>query len=353
MQKRSLRITLTLLVGLLIISCSLGTNLPAPGATTLPEDSFDSDGDRVLDANDNCPLTPNSDQVDANGTGIGDACEASSLDGFAYLTPEGVAQTVFDEHLRPTKIVAPEGSIAFTWSEDASRIDLVMEISGEIRQTSLIIDLSDAILLADLGSPDAETSSAIDALKTWIVNHPGQVLAVASGLQAPPWQAPAPDSTLPAGKIQPASPIIFSTHDQQIPDEILYVDSLANLYFVAERTLSSFRAQHPEWDIGVLTAQNILEQHKQALLELWVSQHDNCLIACTNLCKLDCSPGGEDEGACWVSAGGITNCAALDERTCRELPGRANIPGHGFDMTVLAYCPSRTCSEPMCGPSNP
>ena len=35
----------------------------------------DGDGDGVYDARDNCPLTPNADQRDTDGDGVGDACE--------------------------------------------------------------------------------------------------------------------------------------------------------------------------------------------------------------------------------------------------------------------------------------
>jgi formylglycine-generating enzyme len=35
----------------------------------------DTDGDGVNDASDNCPITPNIDQIDADGDGFGDACD--------------------------------------------------------------------------------------------------------------------------------------------------------------------------------------------------------------------------------------------------------------------------------------
>jgi hypothetical protein len=34
----------------------------------------DADGDRVGDSLDNCPITPNPDQEDLDGNGVGDLC---------------------------------------------------------------------------------------------------------------------------------------------------------------------------------------------------------------------------------------------------------------------------------------
>jgi len=46
------------------------------GGATIVED-VDTDGDTILDNEDNCPLHPNFDQADADTNGIGDVCECS------------------------------------------------------------------------------------------------------------------------------------------------------------------------------------------------------------------------------------------------------------------------------------
>jgi hypothetical protein len=47
--------------------------------TTTDEGAVDSDGDGILDVNDNCPTVPNPSQADVNGDGVGDACPQDTV----------------------------------------------------------------------------------------------------------------------------------------------------------------------------------------------------------------------------------------------------------------------------------
>lgn len=392
MRHRSFITALTLLVVLMIISCSLGARLPTPTATTPPAAPFDSDGDRVPDAGDNCPITPNPDQSDADANGLGDPCDAPFLDGFAYLTPQGVVQSSVDERLRPAKIVAPDGTITFVWSEDASRVDLIVESAGKTKTFTLEIDLSDAALLATLDAAEAETGQDLSALRAWIAENPGRVLAVARGEQPPPRLAPTPGSSLPAGKVLLAIPKNPAAQEQQTDAED-YIDSLIIYLGIARTALYDFDEQHPFSQIGghewaYYTARDLLANQVLNRQFFLLYMENNCLSNCTARCPVDCgsyshkgacftnypqiSPcyeipeqecanidggvfyhGQGCPGACWVIAGRrggrgeVTGCYELDEKSCREWPSR------GTDLTFLAFCPDQTCSEPMCSPTVP
>lgn len=72
--------------------------------------SYDRDFDTIPDIADNCPLTPNQDQLDANGDGVGDACEVTLLvlRPSVPSTSQGVVQiAILSTVTRDTTMIDP------------------------------------------------------------------------------------------------------------------------------------------------------------------------------------------------------------------------------------------------------
>ncbi|MBK7976779.1 MAG: thrombospondin type 3 repeat-containing protein [Deltaproteobacteria bacterium] len=67
-------------------------NISAPIAAGFRVPGLDTDGDGIEDVHDNCPTTPNSDQHDSDGDGLGDACDLN-VDQIAKLFPSDFASS--------------------------------------------------------------------------------------------------------------------------------------------------------------------------------------------------------------------------------------------------------------------
>lgn len=94
---------------------SAGASAQADNLTQIYKDyvaAHDRDSDGVLDAADNCPDAPNPDQADANGNGIGDACDTATTapDISATSTPPATVQTETTASTTPSVTEPPADS---------------------------------------------------------------------------------------------------------------------------------------------------------------------------------------------------------------------------------------------------
>ncbi len=85
--------------------CPIDPAKIAPGicGCDVPEDPTDGDGDGVYDCVDNCPVDPNPGQEDADGNGVGDACDAPACSGDYGVTDS-----------QPQTAASPSGTIRLT-----------------------------------------------------------------------------------------------------------------------------------------------------------------------------------------------------------------------------------------------
>jgi len=151
--------SLCAVLSLLLMACAALSQL-SPAGTGAPKGesggegptplAVDADGDGIDNPGDNCPLTANGDQADADANGLGDKCDSPFASGFAFVGDHGVTQLIADERLRPTQILTPSAHITLAWSDDASRLEITVE-NEQVRETfALAMDFSDEALLAAL-----------------------------------------------------------------------------------------------------------------------------------------------------------------------------------------------------------
>lgn len=79
-MKNNLLIRITALtLNVLLAMSAFGTSHEEGSKThALNETLMDTDGDGILDTTDNCTLVPNSEQIDTNNDGFGNACDSDT-----------------------------------------------------------------------------------------------------------------------------------------------------------------------------------------------------------------------------------------------------------------------------------
>ena len=121
-------------------------NPPGPGGGGMD----DSDGDGVYDSDDNCPLDPNFDQADADGDGIGDVCDPSTI--AILISVMANPQTVQSGEV-----------VQFTYTvTNTGNVDLT--------NVTIVDDLGNTIPIGDLAAGAVASSTANENITTTTTN---------------------------------------------------------------------------------------------------------------------------------------------------------------------------------------
>jgi secreted trypsin-like serine protease len=119
--------------------------------TTVP----DSDSDGIPDSSDNCPLTPNSDQLDTDTDGIGDACDSFPHDSDNDIDGDGVSgdidncPTIFNPDQLDTDLDGLGNAC------DSNPFNLKVRVDGQISNTITGVEVVEVkIIDSDINDTD-------------------------------------------------------------------------------------------------------------------------------------------------------------------------------------------------------
>jgi len=358
------------------MACQLTTQLQPDSLSTslLSVQDVDPDQDGVPSSRDNCPLTPNTDQVKNEKRLIGSACEDLLPSGLAIPYAQGAIQIQLDAGGRPTRIATPALTLGIAWSDSAGTLDLTLEAGDGLQEFTLRVDFGDVAILEAAQAVQASSKADTTFIRSWVADHSGWVLAIATGRMAPLLSQ---QSSLPAPGDGSS---LVSFHPQQGREDVeLYIGELSVIVSVAFANYNDYAEQHPELDpvtstvrnqlLDVATAVSQAATEEVARCEPWtIACHykgtpGTCLLpdmgrqVCIRSGDLECialggrvGPVGGCPGACWAATENLPPwCAPTDQRTCEALPGQSNIPGRGFYLTAV-FCPERGCADPLCKP---
>jgi hypothetical protein len=127
------------------VGVQLVPNTQVNAMATLAANTADRDGDGVPDALDDCPDTPNHDQVDGNGDGVGDACSTTVGDGAMNLPDAGRDGGLVDA-ATPIDAGDPCSGLAFVNAVPGTSLGQVMQNVPAMSQT--IIEQGGDLLVA-------------------------------------------------------------------------------------------------------------------------------------------------------------------------------------------------------------
>jgi hypothetical protein len=358
------------------MACQLTTQLQPDSLSTslISVQDVDPDQDGVPSSRDNCPLTPNTDQAKNEKRLIGSACEDLLPSGLAIPYAQGVIQIQLDAGGRPTRIATAALTLGIAWTDNAGTLDLTLEAGDSAREFTLQVDFADVAILEAAQAVAAASKADTAFIRSWVADHPGWVLAIATGSMAP-LLSPRSLNGIPGEGIA----LVSYPRQQAREDVELYIGELSVIAAIAFANYHDYAAAQPELDPATSAVRNQLMDVAVAVSRAATEEIGRCQPwttschykgtpgtctfpslgrqVCVQSGDLECialggrfDPGGSCPGACWAATENLPPwCAPTDQRTCEALPGQSNIPGRGFSLTAV-FCPDRSCSDPLCKP---
>lgn len=148
----------------ILISCSSSDN-----QIEVVQIMADADNDGIIDADDNCPSTPNADQADANNNGIGDVCE--QVMSTRIVCENGMAGEFpcnnYDlmAHITLSEMAATAGNDVWGWTDSTTGKEYVLM---GLNNGTGFIDISDPLNPIYLGKlPTATFNSPWRDIKVY------------------------------------------------------------------------------------------------------------------------------------------------------------------------------------------
>lgn len=122
----------------------------------------------------------------STGTRLTMMREQGQIAQLVYASSQGEVVVDVDARARPTRIEGLNETLTFTWAPDGLTANVTLTKNGTTTTVPVVVDMSDAALLAAAVAYEAQEQVNLTPLKTWLAANPGVVQAITSGATAPP-----------------------------------------------------------------------------------------------------------------------------------------------------------------------
>src|SRR3990172_6526371 len=282
----------TLVVPLLAVSftamaCQLTTQLQPDSLSTslLSVRDVDPDQDGVPSSRDNCPLSPNPDQAKSEQSPIGVSCQNLLPTGMAIPIDGGIVKIQFDHGGRPTPISTAASTVGIAWPDKAGTLELTVDAGDGPHVFTVQVDFADVAILEAAQAVEAAAKADTAFIRSWVADHPGWVLAIATGRMAPLLSQQSSHPTPPDGVL-----LVTYRRQQAREDVELYIGELCVVAAVAMANYHDYAAEHLGTDPVEATVRNSLLDVAVAISQAAAEEVGRC-EPWTNACHYKGTPG--------------------------------------------------------------